>query len=53
MAQNVVFQTELTTGEINAAVVRIHRTIQQTYPSIKRAFTQPVCHASRKRWLAD
>ena len=42
LAQDVVFQNDLTTDDINKAIVRIHATIQQAFPGIKHAFTQPV-----------
>lgn len=42
MAQNVAFQPDLTTDAINQAIVRIHAAIQQAFPAIKNAYTQPV-----------
>ena len=42
LAQDVVFENNLTTDEINKAIVRIHTTIRQAFPDIKHAFTQPV-----------
>jgi cation diffusion facilitator family transporter len=41
MVQNVAFQNNLTTDEINQAIVRIHSSIQHAFPAIKHAFTQP------------
>ena len=42
LAQDVVFQNDLTTDDINQAIVRIHASIMKSFPSIKHAFTQPV-----------
>ncbi|WP_041952424.1 cation diffusion facilitator family transporter [Spirosoma spitsbergense] len=51
LAQDVVFQNDLTTDEINKAIVRIHAAIMKSFPSIKHAFTQPVAlgETSEKR----
>jgi cation diffusion facilitator family transporter len=42
LAQGVAFQTNLTTDEINEAVVRIHASVKAAFPSIKHAYMQPV-----------
>ncbi|CCH02412.1 cation diffusion facilitator family transporter [Fibrella aestuarina BUZ 2] len=48
MVQSVAFQTNLTTDVLNEAIVRIHAAIQQQFPSIKHAFTQPVALPPRQ-----
>jgi cation diffusion facilitator family transporter len=42
LVQGVAFQPNLTTDAINTAIVRIHESIYQAFPAIKRAFIQPV-----------
>ncbi len=42
LVQEVAFQPDLNTSTINQAIVRIHALIQQEFPSIKRAYIQPV-----------
>jgi cation diffusion facilitator family transporter len=42
LVQTVVFQADLTTDMINAAIVRIHASIQQAVPDIKHPYMQPM-----------
>lgn len=42
LVQGVAFQANLTTDDINKAIVRIHASIKNTFPSIKHAYMQPV-----------
>jgi cation diffusion facilitator family transporter len=42
LVQDVVFQNDLNTDDINKAIVRIHAAIRKELPDIKHAFTQPV-----------
>ncbi|GAB3717783.1 cation diffusion facilitator family transporter [Spirosoma flavus] len=42
LIQGVAFQPDLTTDAINQAIVRIHKSIQQAFPAIKRPYIQPV-----------
>jgi len=42
MVQDIVFQEDMTTAEISAAIQRMHRSIQAQFPAIKHPYTQPV-----------
>lgn len=42
LIQGVAFQPELTTNDINQAIVRIHQSIVQAFPAIKHPYMQPV-----------
>lgn len=42
LVQGVAFQPNLTTDDINQAIVRIHQSIYRAFPAIKHAYMQPV-----------
>ncbi|MBC7570482.1 MAG: cation transporter [Spirosoma sp.] len=42
MVQDIVFQEDMTTAEISAAIQRMHRSIQAQFSAIKHPYTQPV-----------
>ena len=42
LVQGVAFQADLTTDTINKAIVRIHESVYQAFPSVKHAYIQPV-----------
>ena len=49
LVQGVAFQNELTTNDINKAIVRIHASIQKAFPAIKHAYMQPVARTERNK----
>ncbi len=47
LVQGVVFQPDLNTHTITTAISRIHESIYQAYPSVKRSYIQPVAMPPR------
>lgn len=53
LVQSVAFLSELTTDDINEAIVRIHHAIQEQFPAIRHAYIQPVAWSASQREQAN